>query len=169
MYDSKPVTMKRKDTIINILIFVVIVGGALVYRYMQSVVPYWQCSEVYKRYAHTKGIRATYIKNFPLNDTLTVGVTLLEATTDSGWARLQEGFGIIPYPPEVLAIIDTNAVETWFAPKDDLSKPMDSILTNNDIIAVHRNGRKVAIFEIVTEQQINSIFNYNVEHLKNKK
>ena len=161
-------TMK-KGWPIRVLIFVAIVGGTLAIKYLPSIVPYWQCSEVYKRYAHTKGIRATYIKNFPLNDTLTVGVTLLEATTDSGWARLQEGFGIIPYPPEVLAIIDTNAVETWFAPKDDLSKPMDSILTNNDIIAVHRNGRKVAIFEIVTEQQINSIFNYNVEHLKNKK
>ena len=161
-------TMK-KGWPIRVLIFVAIVGGTLAIKYLPSIVPYWQCSEVYKRYAHTKDIRATYIKNFPLNDTLTVGVTLLEATTDSGWARLQEGFGIIPYPPEVLAIIDTNAVETWFAPKDDLSKPMDSILTNNDIIAVHRNGRKVAIFEIVTEQQINSIFNYNVEHLKNKK
>lgn len=159
----------KKGWPIRVLIFVAIVGGTLAIKYLPSIVPYWQCSEVYKRYAHTKGIRATYIKNFPLNDTLTVGVTLLEATTDSGWARLQEGFGIIPYPPEVLAIIDTNAVETWFAPKDDLSKPMDSILTNNDIIAVHRNGRKVAIFEIVTEQQINSIFNYNVEHLKNKK
>ena len=159
----------KKGWPIRVLIFVAIVGGTLAIKYLPSIVPYWQCSEVYKRYAHTKDIRATYIKNFPLNDTLTVGVTLLEATTDSGWARLQEGFGIIPYPPEVLAIIDTNAVETWFAPKDDLSKPMDSILTNNDIIAVHRNGRKVAIFEIVTEQQINSIFNYNVEHLKNKK
>ena len=159
----------KKGWPIRVLIFVAIVGGTLAITYLPSIVPYWQRSEVYKRYAHTKGIRATYIKNFPLNDTLTVGVTLLEATTDSGWARLQEGFGIIPYPPEVLAIIDTNAVETWFAPKDDLSKPMDSILTNNDIIAVHRNGRKVAIFEIVTEQQINSIFNYNVEHLKNKK
>ena len=159
----------KKGWPIRVLIFVAIVGGTLAIKYLPSIVPYWQCSEVYKRYAHTKGIRATYIKNYPLNDTLTVGVTLLEATTDSGWARLQEGFGIIPYPPEVLAIIDTNAVETWFAPKDDLSKPMDSILTNNDIIAVHRNGRKVAIFEIVTEQQINSIFNYNVEHLKNKK
>ena len=159
----------KKGWPIRVLIFVAIVGGTLAIKYLPSIVPYWKCSEVYKRYAHTKGIRATYIKNFPLNDTLTVGVTLLEATTDSGWARLQEGFGIIPYPPEVLAIIDTNAVETWFAPKDDLSKPMDSILTNNDIIAVHRNGRKVAIFEIITEQQINSIFNYNVEHLKNKK
>ena len=133
------------------------------------VVQLEECSEAYRRYEGLEGIDAAYIKNYRVNDTLTLPVTLLEATTDSGWARLQEGFGIIPYPPEVLAIIDTNAVETWFAPKDDLSKPMDSILTNNDIIAVHRNGRKVAIFEIVTEQQINSIFNYNVEHLKNKK
>ena len=152
----------KKHNILSVVLCLVVVLVVLGWKYYPRSLPLKECSEVYKRYSQMEGIRATYIKNFPLNDTLTVGVTLLEATTDSGWARLQEGFGIIPYPPEVLAIIDTNAVETWFAPKDDLSKPMDSILTNNDIIAVHRNGRKVAIFEIITEQQINSIFNYNL-------
>ena len=159
----------RRFWLVSIGLCLIAVGVAVGLKRMPRTVPYWQCSKMYKRYSQIEGIRATYIKDFRVNDTLTLPVTLLEATTDSGWARLQEGFGIIPYPPEVLAIIDTNAVETWFAPKDDLSKPMDSILTNNDIIAVHRNGRKVAIFEIVTEQQINSIFNYNVEHLKNRK
>jgi hypothetical protein len=160
MYDSKPVTMKRKDTIINILIFVVIVGGALVYRYMQSVVPYWQCSEVYKRYAHTKDIRATYIKNFPLNDTLTVGVTLLEATTDSGWARLQEDFAVIPVPPEALAFCDSNTVNVWLAAKRDYSLRADSILLNNDLIAMNYMKHIISVFKLESEEQRDAILHY---------
>ena len=158
-------TMKRKDTIINILIFVVIVGGALVYRYMQSVVPYWQCSEVYKRYAHTKDIRATYIKNFPLNDTLTVGVTLLEATTDSGWARLMEDFAIIPIPSDILAYCDSNTVNMWMAAKRDYSLRADPDLLNNDLIAMNYLKHIISVFHLESENQQDAILHYQTESI----
>ncbi len=77
---------------IKVLVFVVIVGGALAIRYGSSVVPYWQCSEVYKRYHKVEGVRATYVKNYPVNDTLTIGVTLLEATDSAGWEYLLQKF-----------------------------------------------------------------------------
>ena len=157
--------MKRKDTIINILIFVVIVGGALVYRYMQSVVPYWQCSEVYKRYAHTKDIRATYIKNFPLNDTLTVGVTLLEATTDSGWARLMEDFAIIPIPSDILAYCDSNTVNMWMAAKRDYSLRADPDLLNNDLIAMNYLKHIISVFHLESENQQDAILHYQTESI----
>ncbi len=159
--------MKRKDTIINILIFVVIVGGALVYRYMQSVVPYWQCSEVYKRYHKVEGVRASYIKNFPLNDTLTIGVTLLEATTDSGWAMLQRDFSITPIPPEVINLIDSNSVDLWLASKRDYSRHKDSILSNNYLIAASRFKHKIAIFDIWSEEQLDAIYYYHFNKIQN--
>jgi hypothetical protein len=127
---------------------------------MQSVVPYWQCSEVYKRYAHTKDIRATYIKNFPLNDTLTVGVTLLEATTDSGWARLQEDFAVIPVPPEALAFCDSNTVNVWLAAKRDYSLRADSILLNNDLIAMNYMKHIISVFKLESEEQRDAILHY---------
>ena len=165
MYDSKPVTMKRKDTIINILIFVVIVGGALVYRYMQSVVPYWQCSEVYKRYHKVEGVRASYIKNFPLNDTLTVGVTLLEATTDSGWARLMEDFAIIPIPSDILAYCDSNTVNMWMAAKRDYSLRADPDLLNNDLIAMNYLKHIISVFHLESENQQDAILHYQTESI----
>ncbi len=84
--------MRWKDKIINVAIFVTIVGGALLVKYLPGVVPYWQCSEVYKRYHKVEGVRATYIKNYPVNDTLTIGVTLLEATDSAGWEYLLQKF-----------------------------------------------------------------------------
>ena len=142
------------------LIFILIVGGVLAIKYLPSIVPYWQCSEVYKRYAHTKDIRATYIKNFPLNDTLTVGVTLLEATTDSGWARLQEDFAVIPVPPEALAFCDSNTVNVWLAAKRDYSLRADSILLNNDLIAMNYMKHIISVFKLESEEQRDAILHY---------
>ena len=158
--------MKRKDKIINILIFVAIVGGGLAIMYLHRVVPYWQCSEVYKRYHKVEGVRATYIKNFPLNDTLTVGVTLLEATDSAGWEVLQRDFELTPLPPEVLAFLDTNSVDLWLASKDDYCKGKDSIILNNDIIAVSYYRQQVSVFSIVTEKQLDAIFEHQVKSIK---
>ena len=151
---------------IKVLIFVVIVGGALAIRYGASVVPYWQCSEVYKRYHKVEGVQATYIKNYPVNDTLTVGVTLLEATTDSGWAVLQRDFSITPIPPEVINLIDSNSVDLWLASKRDYSRHKDSILSNNYLIAASRFKHKIAIFDIWSEEQLDAIFENQIKSTK---
>ena len=166
MYDSKPVTMKRKDTIINILIFVVIVGGALVYRYMQSVVPYWQCSEVYKRYHKVEGVRASYIKNFPLNDTLTIGVTLLEATDSAGWEYLLQAFNI---PQEMIELEEID-VWTWKAFKNHPEEAYN--LTVNDrqveqsdleIVSISMKNQDICVFHTQNEQEHNEVFNQKIE------
>ena len=158
--------MRWKDKIINVAIFVTIVGGALLVKYLPGVVPYWQCSEVYKRYHKVEGVRASYIKNFPLNDTLTIGVTLLEATDSAGWGVLQRDFGITPLPPEVLAFLDSNSVDLWMASKDDYCKGKDSVNLNNDIIAVSYYRQKVSVFSIESEEQLDAIFENQIKSTK---
>ena len=165
MYDSKPVTMKRKDTIINILIFVVIVGGALVYRYMQSVVPYWQCSEVYKRYHKVEGVRASYIKNFPLNDTLTIGVTLLEATDSAGWEYLLQAFNI---PQEMIEMEEID-VWTWQALRNHPEKKYNSIENDSqveqselEIVSISMKNQEICVFHTRNEQEHDEIFHEKV-------
>ena len=121
---------KRSICIIFALVVVTAILVGLAVRYVPSVVPYWQCSEVYKRYKDVEGIKASYVKNFPLNDTLTIGVTLLEATDSAGWEVLQRDFELIPLPPEALAFFDTNSVNLWLASKNDYCKGKDSIILN---------------------------------------
>ena len=157
---------KHKVRIINIIILVIIVGGSLAVRYLPGWVPYWQCSEVYKRYKDVEGVRATYIKDYRVNDTLTVGVTLLEATTDSGWAVLQEDFGLptIPKDYETLLCGDSNRVSVKGFPKPaPLYISGDTI--EDDIIAISRYKRIIAYFDIQGNGQLESIL---VEHCGEK-
>ena len=152
------------EILISIVIFVVIVGGVLAYKYMPRTVPYEQCSEVYKRYAEVEGVRASFVKDFWLNDSVAVDVVLLEATDSAGWERLQKGLGIVPRPPEVEAVSDTNAIDTWLASKDDYTKGKDSVKQNNDLIAVSYYRRKVSVFILESEEQEDAIVTYQLNN-----
>ncbi len=155
---------KRTRILLTVLICSILVGGALVYRYMQYVVPYWQCSEVYKRYHKVEGVQATYVKNYPVNDTLTIGVTLLEATTDSGWAMLQEDFGLPVIPKEVEEFFygDSNRVSVKSCPK---SVPLytDRDTLADDIIAISRYKRRICHFVIESKEQKRLILRKKVD------
>lgn len=86
--------MKRR-WLITLLLFIMVPVTAVLLHCWPRPVPLEECSEVYRRYADTDGVRATYIKDYRVNDTLTVDVTLLQATDSSGWNIMKESFGIL--------------------------------------------------------------------------
>ena len=59
-------------------------------------------SEVYSRYAGTDGLNVVFLKDFKVNDTLLLDVTLLEAKDSAGWERLLNDF-------HLENVIDTSA------------------------------------------------------------
>ena len=148
----------KKNKLICVVLFVTVVVAMLAWGYLARVVPYWQCSEVYKRYSRVEGVRATYMKDYRINDTLTIGVTLLEATTDSGWAMLQEDFGlpVIPKEYEERFVGDSNKVSTKIVPKESpLVDGEDSLV--HDIIAISRYKHIIAHFELQSKMQESSL------------
>ena len=148
----------KKNNLICVVLFVTVVVAMLAWGYLARVVPYWQCSEVYKRYSRVEGVRATYMKDYRINDTLTIGVTLLEATTDSGWAMLQEDFGlpVIPKEYEERFVGDSNKVSTKIVPKESpLVDGEDSLV--HDIIAISRYKHIIAHFELQSKVQESSL------------
>lgn len=149
--------MKRTGLITLAACFAVLVMAVVVIRYPRTV-PLEECSDVYKRYKDVEGVRATYVKDYRVNDTLTVGVTLLEATTDSGWAKLQEGFGIpvIPKELEVLLYEDSNRVSVKSFPKP-APIYIDGDTMEYDIIAISRNKHIITYFEIQNKNQLDMI------------
>ena len=66
--------------------------AAIVYRC--HTVSLSQCDELYRKYVDNPGIRASFIKDFPVNDTLAVDALLLEASSDSAWCALLSDFGV---------------------------------------------------------------------------
>ena len=141
--------MKKKAIIIVVIAMLLL--GMLACLLCPRVVQLEECSEVYRRYEGLEGIDAAYIKNYRVNDTLTLPVTLLEATTDSGWARLQKDFGVpeIPKEYEVLFYADSNqvSVKKYVNPENTLDTQSD------DLVATSRYKRAICYFEIQNEEQ----------------
>ena len=142
-----------------------IVLGALAVKLWPRTVPFEQCSEVYKKYAGADGVDASFLKDYRINDTVRVDVTLLEAKTDSAWTILTDDFNAqlppdMPPPPP-------NTVDFWYAPHDNYTLPMNTVLINNDIIAVSYDNRTISIFHIKTKNQINAILFHQITTNKN--
>ncbi len=159
--------MKKSSIyIIFVLVVVAAIVAGLAVRYVPSVVPYWQCSEVYKRYSKVEGVCASYIKDYRINDTLTVGVTLLEATDSAGWEYLLQAFNI---PQEMIELEEID-VWTWKAFKNHPEEAYN--LTVNDrqveqsdleIVSISMKNQDICVFHTQNEQEHNEVFNQKIE------
>lgn len=158
---------KPKQIILSAVIFLAVLGVALAVRLWPRTVPFDQCSDLYKQYAGMEGIDATFIKNFKMNDTVFIDVTLLEAKNDSAWLTLQTNFNIPIIPEEYRELFEnTDAIDYWLAPKGKYIPPMDSVLLNNDAVAVSRKMHLVSVFHLTNETQADVIFLKKLHELK---
>ena len=167
--------MKKHNVIFIILCVVAVLVAVLVKRCPRTV-PYEQCSEVYKRYSRVEGVRATYVKDYRINDTLTIGVTLLEATDSAGWKYLLQKFNISQEMQTVFEQVDFG-VMSWNSPKDNpevrattVGECRDVSLTDKDIeiCACSFRERKICVFHTQSEEEILAIDNYNYDNMINQ-
>lgn len=152
----------KKWIIAFLLLTALGVGGIAVWRY---VVPMRQVSDLYRRYEHADGIAASYIHNYPVNDTLTLDVTLLEATTDSGWARLVRDFcipRIEDYPDSLKALFldnDSPSIVFWNYPQGHPEQKMDTIdRDRNNILFVDHGARTISLFHTRQYSENDAVF-----------
>ena len=50
--------------------------------------PYDLCGDIFLRYKDTPGIKAAFLKDYPLDDTTTLDVTMLQAQDSATWSEL---------------------------------------------------------------------------------
>lgn len=144
------------------LFLLVATGGILLAGFWPHLFPSLYVSEVYKKYADDGHVAATFLRNFRVNDSVEVDVTLLEARDDEGWDILHKDFKIKPLPPEVESIINKESVNMWYAPRKNYKLPKDSIPINNDILVLSYGKRSLAIFSITENLQIEAIINHHI-------
>jgi hypothetical protein len=163
----------KKEWPIKVLATVVVVGVALAVKFLFCAVPYWQSSEVYKKYKDVEGIRASYVKDYPVNDTLTVAVTLLE-TNDTGWERLMEDFRIPDALREIAeAATDKNKVWTRTVLKGHPEEKV-SVATftdgewKYDMVAMDFTLHKIALFDLNNMEEYMAIHDYGYDYMTNK-
>ena len=160
--------MKRTGLITLAACFAVLVMAVVVIRFPRTV-PLEECSDVYKRYKDVEGVRATYVKDYRVNDTLTVGVTLLEATDSVAWVNLLQDFNV---SADMLQYARTNpSFDVWVrsVSKDNPTKPLDpstlrdSVTYNLDLMAVSMVKREICIFHTLSRQETEAVLNYNYD------
>ena len=97
--------MKRLWLIVLTLLVTIL--GIITWVKLRPVEP--EVSELYQRCKDIPGVRVGFIKDFPLNDSVTCDVTTVEALTDEGWEWMLDSLGM-----QKAYIIDSTArSEVW--------------------------------------------------------
>ena len=160
----------KKSWPITLLVCLLIIGGGTLILGWPRTVPFDQCSDVYKRYAKMDGVDATFIKDYKVNDTVFVDVTLLEAKTDSAWTVLQTDFNVPIIPEEYRELVASySSVDFWLASKNNHRDRTDTIISHNDIIVMSRQMQTICICHIEEKNQAIAIMNKETHDLKTSK
>ena len=88
--------MKRNTriTIAACLLAVVLGAGAgVAVKRWPHTVPLEECSEVYRRYRDTPGIRAAFVKDMAIEDTIRFDMAILQATDTNAYFQLLRDLG----------------------------------------------------------------------------
>ncbi|MBR4229762.1 MAG: hypothetical protein IKR83_03545 [Bacteroidales bacterium] len=101
-----------------------------------------ETSELYQQYANTDGIEAAFIHNYKVNDTLSIDITLLQATDSAGWDLMCSSFNCQPKGVNMDNLkkgIDVMALLTGTAKREHG-------LTDSEVAVVSFLGEYICIF-----------------------
>ncbi len=145
-------------------------GAVVAWRLWPRPLPPEECSELYRTYKDTPGIDATFIKDFHVNDTVSVDVTLLQATDSAGWETLLSNVRMTKDTEEHFKILkNKKAVSSQSFPKGHLGLPPDPVFINNDLLTIDWAEQELAIFHITERKQLEAIISYHLDIVKNNK
>ena len=121
-------------------------------------------SDLYRHYEHADGIAASYIHNYHVNDTITLDVTLLEATTDSAWQALCSDFAISNMVEEMKGN-DPRAVFSRLVNRHDYSQVAFGDSPDAEILAISCDTKTFSIFHIHDTTEIHAVFWHNYHNI----
>ena len=153
--------MKRISwTVVTLICLLLIIMGLLTMLSTRFPLP-WQCSKLYWQYRDQGGIEASYVRDYPVDDTTLVDVTLLHATTDSAWVKLcQETFSY-NYPDSIKEeILHGKAVTLRVASEDNIRKtviPTDT--TRCNVVFYSAKTKHLIVFRTENKAQVLKINN----------
>ena len=156
--------MKRRWIITLTLIPAIVVVVALVV-YGLHTVPSSQCGDIYRYYEHNPHLSVTYIKDFPVADTLTVAVTTLRALDDEGWEILTKDFNAPVLPDSFLELShDKEDIVLTYKASSDSKETLAALgVDQMNTIAVSYFKHCVSFFHTSTYEQQHAVLHYNLK------
>jgi hypothetical protein len=120
---------------------------------------------VYRLYVNNPSIRASFIKDFRINDSVSVDVTLLEATDSVGWNTLvtDMNLGIQDSSTRSDIANGMDLITVKQVKKGVYSKPIATSSGNVDIVATSHLRKEVSIFHSKDRKEKHAIWFYNLE------
>lgn len=159
-----------KHRVIAVLICVLAVALTLGWKYCPRTVPVEECSQLYRDYADNPHIAAAYIRDFRVNDSLTLDVTVLEAIDSAGWDTLTCRYFYVPIFGYDLPDYERKDMETArLAPRVDISLPTDTVFENNVLLILSNEEKALYVFHTETREQMIAIMTMRFKALKIKK
>lgn len=159
----------KKSWPITIFFCLLIIGGGAAVILWPRTVPLQECSEIYQKYANVEDVRASFIKDYKVNDTIFVDVTLLEATDSVGWTTLKKDFDIPDPSPDFQQIIDSgeDLIYVKLIPKSIIT---DTILNSypNNLLAISHVKRSLTVFHIKNDVEKQAVKNHNFDKSTNQ-
>ncbi|MBQ3788279.1 MAG: hypothetical protein II849_05735 [Bacteroidales bacterium] len=159
--------MKRAWLITILICLLLLCGGGAVLL-LPQVVPFDQCSDVYKRYADMDGVDATFIKDYKVNDSIRVNVTLLQATDSVSWNIIAKDLNVPP-PPEIPdeykgLFLQSNSFG-YFIVKNKPNEDKQMHNKRKDICTFSREKMTICIFHTCDETQIDAILDNSIDEI----
>lgn len=151
--------MKKHHYITLAIVLVGLAVSASFFLFPRQLSPE-ECSAEFLCYKDVEGIDASFVKDFPVDDTLAVDVTTLQATDSVGWETLKKDFHAFPLPENNQKKIDQgiDVISIHLAPKTDPTLPMDTTdLLNNNVVAISRLHQTVSIFNVTTRAEMDAV------------
>ena len=160
--------MNRRQRYWIILTAIGLAGGLLALAVIRAprTVPLAECSEVYRQYRHQPGVRAAFIRQMPINDTLRLDMTLLEAEDSAAFADLLRAMGKSEEYIRDMATLRTmyekmdngyNVRHSRRCLRGHPADPPDSDPKNNEVVSFFSVRMCVAVFHTHTQQEIQTV------------
>ena len=157
--------MKHSWIIVTLCSLLIIAAACLML--MPRTVPIDQCSDVYRQYQGQEGLEVSFVKQYRVNDTTAVDVTLIHATTDSAWVSLCEEFIPADYPYEFKEpLLYGQAVSQWTVSKTAPQIKVDISSQNNyNLLVLSSKIKSVCIFHTENIEETLAIIAYQINGL----
>ena len=123
-------------------------------------------SEAYSKYEGVEGVNAAFFKDFRINDSVFVDVTLLEATDSAGWGILCNDFKIPVLDSASQSDID-NGMDLVFTKKldgNDYSKPITDTTSEIVVRSFSYLKKSVCIFHTKNKAEEHAVLFYNFDY-----
>ena len=165
---KRPFNKKRFWLIVAILALIeaVILCLALQWKY---IFPSKEVSDLYTRYENVDGIAASFIKDYKVNDTVYVDVTILEANDSASWVSLKNDFEVPNPSPDFQQFIDNgkDLISVKIIPKSTAVDTSSNEYPNN-LLAISHMNRTLTVFHIKNKEELNVVRHYNYDKSTNQ-